>query len=413
MRSTQYVAMDVTNPEVPVFLWQWTHEHMGATYGRPALTQALVDLGSGPEERAVAILPGGMGTRGPGSCTLIPTNRAPRSAGQTSDARPQNSCWTSAAGRSFHVVDVATGERIRSWDATTIQTPISGSVSLFTGQTGSISTRAYVTSADGVLWRLDMSSSNPADWTFRPFHDVYWNDGSLAGHASMDAPVVSIDSQRRPVIILGTGDLENLETPGNNYVVSLVENATPTPYVADAEINWEIRLRPQEMVTGPLELFDGRAYFGTLISSATVADACNYGTSRIWGVDFQARGTTPTGYPTPGSSRSPAYGWEAAASAGTRSFSQHYMDLGANQIVMGVGVTQRPTCLASTTIADPYIGPRTQIDQVGGGQFELVAQVSSDATTAAGAASDVQTVRRTLPAPVSFTRTVSSAAVPY
>ena len=62
----------VSDPLNPVFLWQWTHEHMGATYGRPALTQALVDLGSGPEERAVAILPGGMGTRGPGSCTLLP-----------------------------------------------------------------------------------------------------------------------------------------------------------------------------------------------------------------------------------------------------------------------------------------------------------------------------------------------------
>ncbi|MBN8613248.1 MAG: hypothetical protein J0L92_21830 [Deltaproteobacteria bacterium] len=411
--GTQYVALDVTNPELPVFLWQWTHDHMGQTFGRPALTQALVDLGSGPEERAVAILPGGAGVRGTGSCALLPTNRAPRSIGQTSDARPQNSCWTGAAGRSFHVIDVATGEALRSWDAGTIQTPITGAVSLFTGQTGSISTRAYVTSADGVLWRLDMSSQNRADWTFRPFHDVYWNDGSLAGHASMDAPVVSIDSQQRPVIILGTGDLENFETPGNNYVVSLVETATATPYVAQAEINWEIRLRPQEMVTGPIELFDSRVYFGTFISGATAADACEYGSSRIWGVDFQRTGSVPTGYPSPGSSRSPFYGWEAAASAGTGTFSQHYLELGRNQIVMGVGVTQRPTCVQGSTVADPYIGARYDVDQIGGGQFELVAQVSSDATTAAGTPADVATVRRTLPAPISYTRTVSSATVPY
>lgn len=415
--GTQYVALDVTNPELPVFLWQWTHEHMGETYGRPALTQALVDLGDGPQERAVAILPGGMGTRATGPCTLgtwggVP-NRATRSTNQTADARTQNSCWTGGAGRSFHVVDVATGERIRSWDATQLQTPISGAVSLFTGQTGSISTRAYVTSADGVLWRLDMSSATPSDWTFRPFHDVYWNDGPLAGHPSMDAPVISVDSQNRPVIILGTGDLENLETPGTNYVVSLAENATATPFVASAEINWEIRLRPQEMVTGPIELFDSRVYFGTFISGATAADACNYGTSRIWGVEYQNTGTLPTGYPAAGSNRSPAFGWEAAASAGTGTFTQHYMDLGANQIVMGVGVTQRPTCIVGATIADPYIGGRFGVDQIGGGQFELVAQVSSDSEAGSGAAADVGTIRRTLPAPMSFTRTVGSAAVSF
>ncbi len=411
--GTQYIAIDVTNPELPVFLWQWTHDHMGASYGRPALTQAVVDLGSGPEERAVAILPGGAGVRGPGSCALLPTNRAPRSTGQTSDARPQNSCWTGPAGRSFHVVDVATGEAIRSFDATTIQVPITGSVSLFTGQTGSISTRAYVTSADGVLWRLDMSSHDRTQWTFRPFHDLYWNDGSLAGHPSMDAPVVSIDSQQRPVIILGTGDLENFETPGNNYVVSLVENATATPFVASAEINWEIRLRPQEMVTGPIELFDSRVYFGTFISGATASDACEYGSSRIWGVDFQRTGAVPTGYPAPGSSRSPYYGWEAAASAGSGTYSQHYLDLGRNQIVMGVGVTQRPQCVQGSTIADPYIGARFDVDQIGGGQFELVAQVSSDALTSGGAPAEVQTVRRTLPTPVSYTRTTSTALVPF
>lgn len=411
--GNSYVALDVTDPERPVFLWQWTHDDMGRTFGRPALTQALVDLGSGPEERAVAILPGGAGTRGVGACTLLPSNRAPRSAGQTADSRPQNSCWVGGAGRSFHVVDVATGERIRSWDATTIQTPMTGAVSLFTGQTGSISTRAYVTTADGVLWRLDMSSPNPTNWTFRPLHDLYWYDGALAGHASHDPPVVSIDGQRRPIIILGTGDPENFETPGNNYVVSLAENATAVPFVATAEINWEIRLRPQEMVTGPIELFDGRVYFGTFVSGATAANACEVGSSRLWGVDYQRIGLLPSGYPTPGSNRSPYYGWESAAAAGTGVFSLHYMDLGRNQIIQGVGVTQRPSCIVGSTIADPYVGPRFDVDQVGGGQFELVAQVSSDSDAAGGGAPDVATIRRTLPTPISYTRTIGQALVDF
>ncbi len=411
--GSQYVALDVTDPRNPVFLWQWTHEDMGMTYGRPGLTQALVDLGSGPEERAVAILPGGMGQRAPGDCPLDAANRAPRSVGQTRDARLRVSCWSGTAGRSFHVVDVASGVAIRSWTAADIQVPFTGAVSLFTGQTGSISTRAYVTNADGILWRLDMSSSNPADWTFRPLHDLYWNDGPLAGHGSVEPPVVSIDIERRPVVILGTGDPENFETPGRNLVVSLLERTTATPYVASAEINWEIPLREQEMVTGPLELFDGRVYFGTFASGTTPADACNFGSSRLWGVDFLATGTTPAGYPAPASSRSPAFGWESAADAGRSIFSTHYTDLGANQIVMGVGVTQRPTCVQGSTVADPYIGPRFDVDQIGGGQFELVAQVSSDSVTSASAPAEVATIRRTLPAPISYTRTLGTASVDF
>ncbi len=403
----------MTDPERPVFLWQWSHDHMGRSFGTPALTQAVVDMGSGPEQRAIAILPGGMGTRGVGACTLLPSNRAPRSAGQTSDARPQNSCWVGPQGRSFHVVDVATGERIRSWDATTIQTPMTGAVSVFVGGTGVSSSRAYVTSADGVLWRLDMSSPVVANWTFRPLHDLYWNDGALAGHPSHDPPVVSIDSQRRPVIILGTGDPENFETPGNNYVVSLVENASAVPYVATGEINWEIRLRPQEMVTGALALYDSRVYFGTFISGATAANACEVGSSRLWGVHFQERGLAPSGYPTPGSGRSPAFGWESAAAAGTGVFSQHYMDLGRNQIIQGVGLTQRPTCAIGSTISDPYVGPRYDVSQVGGGQFELVAQVSSDADAAGGGAPEVATIRRTLPSPRPVTRVVGQSVVDF
>ncbi len=304
-----YTALDVTDPENPTLLWPWTHEHMGDTYGRPALSQALVDVGSGPEERAIAILPGGAGIRGVGPCALLPSNRAPRSDGQTSDARAQNSCWSGPLGRSFHVVDVATGERIRSWDATQIQVPFTGAVSLFTGQTGSIATRAYVTNADGVLWRLDMSSSNPNDWTFRPFHDIYWNDGPLAGHPSMDSPIISVDAQGRPVVIVGTGDLDNLEVPGNNFLVSLVENQSPTPFVATAEVNWEIRLRQNEMVTGPLELYDGRVYFGTFISATTAADACQYGSSRIWGVYAASASASPSSMPDswPRSSTSAAF----------------------------------------------------------------------------------------------------------
>ena len=417
-----YIAMDVTDPINPVFLWQWTHEAMGATFGRPALAQALVDNGSGPQERAIAILPGGQGARLPGACPVPPQHRAPQSANQTTGARTTASCWAGGDGQpgvprgmSFHVIDVASGEAIRSFGPGTgldqVSSPMIGAVSLFTGQTGSIATRAYTTSADGVVWRLDMSAPNPALWTFRPLHDTYWHEGALSGHPSPEPPIVSVDSENRPVVIIGTGDPENLETPGVNYVVSLTEVPTATDRVANAILNWEVRLRDNEMVTGPLELFDSRVYFGTFYSAVTPGDSCSFGSSKLWGVHFtDVGGDPPASYSRGPSGRFPAYGWESAAGVGSGTFSSHFMELGANQIVMGVGITQRPTCVVGSTTTDPYLGSRYQAQQVGGGSFELVAQVSSTSRVTSGAAPEVATVTRTLPAPISATRISAQAS---
>ncbi len=411
-----YVALDVTDPLHPVFLWQWTHDAMGQTYGRPALAQALVDSGSGPQERAVAILPGGMGARLTGECTIPTLHRAPQSAGQTTGARSSGACWGGTVGQSFHVVDVASGEAIRTFGPGTgldqVSSPMVGAVSLFTGQTGSIATRAYTTSADGVVWRLDMTDPNPANWTFRPFHDTYWHEGALAGHPSPEPPIVSVDAENRPVVIIGTGDPENMETPGVNYVTSLTEVTPPAgERVATAILNWEVRLRENEMVTGPLELFDGRVYFGTFFSAVTPGDSCSFGSSKLWGVHFTNTGSTVPGNYTAGpSGRFPAFGWEAAGDAGDRSFTSHFMELGENQIVQGVGITQRPTCVDGSAIADPYMGARFNTRGVGGGSFELVAQVSSTSRVTEGAAPEVATVSRTLPAPVASTRVSSQAS---
>lgn len=414
-----YVALDVTDPLNPVFLWQWTHESMGQTYGRPALAQALIDSGSGPQERAIAILPGGMGARLGGECTIPALHRAPQSTGQTTGARSSGACWGGNVGQSFHVVDVASGEAIRSFGPGTgldqVSSPMLGAVSLFTGQTGSIATRAYTTSADGVVWRLDMTNPDPARWTFRPFHDIYWHERALAGHPSPEPPIVSVDANNQPVIIIGTGDPENMETPGVNYVTSLTEVSpaagSPPGTFPTGALNWEVRLRDNEMVTGPLELFDGRVYFGTFYSAVTPGDSCSFGSSKLWGVHFANTGSTvPGGYDAGPSGRFPAFGWEAAGDAGDRSFTSHFMELGENQIVQGVGITQRPTCVVGTADPDPYMGSRFNTTGVGGGSFELVAQVSSTARVTVGAAPEVATVSRTLPAPVAFTRLSSQAS---
>ena len=73
-----------------------------------------------------------------------------------------------------------------------------------------------------------------------------------------------------------------------------------------------------------------------------------------------------------------------------------------NALVLGVGITQRPTCLTGTTVSDPYIGSRFVATESNAGQFLLRAQVSGGASTAAGG-SGISTVERTLPPPLTTT----------
>ena len=77
-------------------------------------------------------------------------------------------------------------------------------------------------------------------------------------------------------------------------------------------------------------------------------------------------------------------------------------------MVLGVGVTQRPTCVTGSDVTDQYIGTRFRVNNTGGGGFVLRAQLSGrNARDADDGA--IRTFQQSLPAPQSFT-TVSGFA---
>lgn len=412
--GSAYVALDVTDPVNPVFLWQYASPTMGATLGRPAIAQVLVRVGGLLQERAVAILPGGAGDidvgaatyAGPSGCVAGGAGGAPVTDGTTT-SRTRGRCWLNQ-GRELQFVDLATGMVIAGFDHTVFNAPLTGGVAVFTGDTGTIATRGFLTDADGVLWRLDFSSENPADWTARPFHDIFWDMGALAGQPVYEPPVVSIDDQENVVILVATGDVDRLDGTEANRVASLTERVVRSAggvITVTGELNWEIRLRAGEQVTGPISLFQSNAYFGSFMSNP---GSCDYGTSQVWGVHYRNAGSAvivPPAYTGSPAGRFPAAGLESTPGIG--SLDSHYLEVGENQIVMGVAVTQRPTCVQGDAIPDPYLGGRWQVDRSGGGQFELVAQVSGRPTGAAAPGVSpprVSTITRTLPAPAAYTR---------
>lgn len=414
-----YVALDVTDPLNPSFLWQWTHADMGQTYGRPGLGQIMVNVGGQVQERAIAVLPGGAGNldvplataRGTTGCAAlsgsIPT---PQPDGVTL-TRSNRRCWAGSTGRSLHVVDVATGEVLRSFDSTTITSPITGGVSMFVGDIGAFATRAFVVDADGVLWRLDMSESNPASWTFQPMHDLFWADGATAGQPVYDPPVVSVDAAGNTVVVVGGGDIDNLESSAANRVISVTElvNRATTPAVLTARVNWEVRLRAGEQVTGPIVLYANTVYFASFQSTVSPTNACDYGISRLWGIDYiNASGTIPTGYATGVPGRFPRAAFESTTGSGV--FDAFFTEYPPNQILLGVSVTQRPSCTTGAEVTDTYLGSRYQISNLRPGEFQLVAQVSGGtASSSSATASSVQTVSVALPQPAAASRVLQWA----
>lgn len=416
-----YFALDVTDPFHPTFLWQFVGEQpsgrgsggrsvtpLGYSYGRPAIGQVLVDVGGVLQERAVALLPGGSGeldddrvrTTGPIGCPAQGVGQPPVTRG-TTNARAHQRCWSNR-GRILTWVDIVTGEVIRTFDERFFNAPLTGGVALYPGDVGSDAQRAFLTDADGVIWAVDFSKRNPADWDVRPFHDIFWDSSATTGQPAYDPPVISVDNQGNLVVLVATGDIDRLDSSAANRVVSLTEQRSFSSAAVpsyDTSMNWEIRLHAGEQVTGQLELFESNVYFATFESNADPSNACSLGQSRIWAVDYlNAGGRPPTGYSDPASAF-PLPHFESTPGSGT--YDIHFTGPYENQLVLGVGVTQRPTCVEGTDEFDPYIGNRFRVTNIGGGNFELSAQISGGTRGPTSGAVTTMTVQ--LPSPQSFT----------
>ena len=157
-------------------------------------------------------------------------------------------------------------------------------------------------------------------------------------------------------------------------------------------------MRTGEQVTGPLEMFEGVAYFASFESLSDPSNACALGQSRLWALDYlQGDSTVPAGYASTVSFPQPRF----ESIAGTGNFDRHFQGPYSEDLILGVGITQRPTCVRGAEEVDPYLGRRYRVFETGGGTFQLVAQVSGG--NHATSDRSVATVTQALPTPESFT----------
>jgi type IV pilus assembly protein PilY1 len=425
------VALDVTNPCKPEFLWQFTDEDLGDTYGQPTAAQIfLKDSDPTPlgnpggtivfqprQAHGVVILPGGQGVEDTAAspCTFSSGAALPEGMDTASNVgitpRSDRRCWRGTSstpsaipkGRALYFIDLITGTVIRKLDENTFPAPLNGAVAVFRGDTGTTGSVAYTVDADGVLWRIGIGSGDPEDWNAEALHDMYYADGYDEAEPTYYAPSLTVDAAGNIVILAGTGNIDVLDdASAKNRVVSITEKLSfdGNGFIDKVEgrLNWEIELDPGEQMTGPMELFGGQVYFGTFkAGGGTAIDACPFGGSRIFGVGYL---DDPTSAGTLIPLLKDGLGNDAINLDGGDIPSLN------NTLLVGLQVAQLPVCTSTNeqTLVDAFSGQTATLAMpwaTSGRQFKLMGHLSGSASTTGGLSIDI--LEESITAPEGFT----------
>jgi hypothetical protein len=208
-----YFALDITDPNNPQPLWEFTHPDLGETWSKPAI--ARVKLGSGPSQKDywVAFVGGG----------YDPSNSTTKVFG----------------------IDIATGQLLKQGATEAIfdvgretsKNNIPGAPRAVDVTQDRYVDFVYVGDTEGRLHKIDVRDPDLSNWnrdTLSTRYLVYdpQNDG-LTRRSILYAPsiVTTKDDQQRVVLlaIFGTGDVENNITDQNYlYAVQDCRNGYPT-----------------------------------------------------------------------------------------------------------------------------------------------------------------------------------------
>lgn len=479
-----YYALDVSWPDPktdppmagyakgPRFLWQLTTDIDGLPlFGDRSATPTIGTLyfkASGDTEaaeHAVAILPGGMGGApatkqqagqtiydseavlytplAPEPSTFIPKTSTRKWQAVSSD---DSAVRKFNGARSLTIVRLDTGEVVRTlrfsapsapldvadklaptglYDTNRItkaqfHAPVSGRVITYPSQPGTVSDRAYVGDSGGRMWRLDLSSSEPADWAASMFFDAYPSagpelDGLYTAQSEQPIqtpPIVSVDPLGRVTLAFSSGDQEDPYTPGGEQIIwSLTEQIDVINNKFKPKVNWYLnsgnarnptdpvavsRLKNGERVFGQMTLFNSNLYFTTYDPSSADAVECKAGASYLWGVHYINAGTQGDSLPSGKPEEGPIPTYDPTAEQKPALY-KRYVQLSTGSIPFGVGVTQKPACYTTAAASeDPFLGfgAHTSISGSSAAVYQLVVQGGA---TQAGTTTKV--TRTNLPPP--------------
>jgi type IV pilus assembly protein PilY1 len=407
-----YFALDVTEPDLklgggggPKFLWQVTRDDVGhrlfGNGGTPLITTLALDMtGSGDAVNTpVAVLPGGNLGTPIVNTTVTAGPRGVVEPGQDYDPRDTINNYADAAeSRSLTIVRLDTGEILRTFrtaDTTIavapsrittvdIPSPMVGTPVAYPPEITATANRIFVGDRDGRLWRLDVASAQPSQWTLEIFFDAFFGEAPNRGQPIETPPVLSTDPEGNVVVAYSTGSQRVQPTPPGtlNRVVSLTDKFNSSSNKFDAHLNWSYDMGcstdgcgsadppqyPGERVTGRMSLFGGALYFATGIPGTETPTVCSQQQYRLFGMDY--REPLTTGVLTDGgkgklpSEDDPEFLVAAYAPE--------------DGVVFGSTLERSPSCFDTQTVAsDAHFGSgtRTRVSSITPGPYNLTFQI--------------------------------------
>ena len=299
-----YIALDVTNPYRPRMLWEinnkslrnpnnpsgGTFDRLGYTYGQPYLANVLLNWKGVLQERAVAVIPGGVKYSKKLGKNILDQNE-------------------STMGAVVYIVDLETGILVRELTNTEARGFASTPVGF--GVAPATTTRIFVGDLLGKIFRIDTQSPNPGLWRMEKFYDLFAAKGEVP-MPIMSAPAIALNPRGEVVLYGGTGNVENVNfVRGFNKVFSIREKITLSGGIlttVEAIPNYITKLdkyltnenNPQqtagpevtiksplgERITGPTVVFNGAAYFTTYTPTTGLPICGVPGYSRVYGLHF-------------------------------------------------------------------------------------------------------------------------------
>jgi type IV pilus assembly protein PilY1 len=250
-------ALDVTNPDSPVFKWgvgytMTGYTELGQTWSTPQVASVPGHVDGSGKPKPVLIFGGGYDPSKDGAGLA------------TSDTM----------GRAIYVVDADTGTRLWSVAASgtdssthvvdaTLLHGIAAPVSTLDSDGDGFRDRVYAADTGGNIWRMDMPSTNKATWKIRKFAEL--NGGDAANDrrffSKPDIARTYKDNKAYDAVLIGSGDRTNpLATDVTNRLYALHDLQTGPYHDADPNCN----ATPSEFrCIMPLSEADGELYDAT------------------------------------------------------------------------------------------------------------------------------------------------------
>jgi hypothetical protein len=201
-----YIALDVTDPQNPQPLWEFTANSVGETWSVPAIGKVM----QGSTPRWVAFMGSGY------------------------DNDPNYT-----AGNVFYVVRIDTGQTIVTktvsnvntnaygfpWRYTDIYVALPGSPTAVENDADGYIESVYIGDLDGRLWKLDTSNSNTSYWTFTAIYTDRLN------YPIITKPAVWIDPVNpgsTPYVFFGTGGDDRAPSDRTYAILAVEDDSTPS-----------------------------------------------------------------------------------------------------------------------------------------------------------------------------------------